>query len=596
MSLLVIGTFLLHAAVVVSELSDGRARSTSSQISLKQTLDYVIVGGGLAGLTVAARLAEDPNITVGVFEAGDFYENTSGNLSRVPGYGAQVSTSGADWGLTTSPQAQLDGRSADYHIGKTVGGSTAVNLMAYHRSTKGAYNRWAALVGDDSYRFSNFLPWMRKAVNFTPANTRVRAKNATVPKASPESYDSPGGPIDITFANWANPVSSYAKAGWKDLGLSQLQDVTSGALIGNQYVPMTERATDQSRCSARAFFDQAENSGRQNLYLFTKSTAQRVNFDSRNRAVSVTVETNQETFEIKARKEVILAAGALHTPQLLLLSGIGPQDTLNRFNISVVKNLPGVGQNLIDHPNFLVAYEAFATTASSMLDPGFASSAITEYDKYHTGVLTHSMADHFAWGKLSKDEVSEQTVNELSELPQDWPHYMAVLSDLTWGPGQYAQGIVMLQAVTSRGSISIASSCIEDPPVLNVSTLSTETDRDVAVASFKIIRQFFNTTSLRKITGANVLPGIDAQATWSDAEIETFLRQSMSPGNHGCCTAAMGKGSDPNTVVDTHGRVTGTKGLRVVDASVMPFLPPGNPMGTLYGLAEKLAADIKAGS
>ncbi|KAL1600669.1 hypothetical protein SLS60_007057 [Paraconiothyrium brasiliense] len=596
MSLLVISTFLLHAGVVASALNDFGPRSASSQISSNQTFDYVIVGGGLAGLTVAARLAEDHNITVGVFEAGDFYENTSGNLSRVPGYGAQVSTSGADWGLKTSPQAQLNGRSADYHIGKTVGGSTAVNLMAYHRSTKGAYDRWASLVGDDSYQFSKFLPWMRKAVNFTPANTRVRAKNATVPKARPESYDSSGGPIDITFANWANPVSSYAAAGWKDLGLSQLQDVTSGTLLGNQYVPVTERASDQSRCSAKAFFDQAENSGRHNLYLFTKSTAQRVNFDSENCAVAVTVESSQGVFEIKTRKEVILAAGALHTPQLLLVSGIGPQDTLERFNISVVKNLPGVGQNLIDHPNFLVAYEAFATTASSILDPGFASSAVTEYNKHHTGVLTHSMADHFAWGKLSADEASEQTINELSKLPQDWPHYMAVLSDLPMGPGQFAQGIVMLQAVTSRGSISIASSRIDDPPVLNVSTLSTDTDRDVAVASFKNIRKFFNTTSLRKITGANVLPGIDAQTTWSDAEIETFLRQSMSPGNHGCCTAAMGTASDSNTVVDTHGQVIGTKGLRVVDASALPFLPPGNPMGSLYGLAEKLAADIKAGS
>ncbi|KAF1948845.1 oxidoreductase [Byssothecium circinans] len=558
-----------------------------------QTFDYVIVGGGLAGLTVAARLAEDPTVTVGVIEAGDFYDKLNGNRSKVPGYGAQVSTPAVDWNLTSIPQPQLNGRNTTYRAARCVAGGTAINLLAYHRSTAGAYDRWASLVGDESFQFKNFLPWMRKSIQFTPANTSIRAKNATVPDAKKESYDAAGGPVQVTFANWANPVASYAQAAWKALGLNTLQDLTSGTLLGNQYTPVTQKASDQSRSTSESFLDYGVDSGRENLFLFPKSTASRVTFDAQQNARSIIAHSNGLVFELKARREVILAAGVMHTPQLLLLSGIGPSATLTKFNIPIVKDLPGVGKNLNDHPIFQVAYEASAVTGSSLLDPLAADAAAEEYVSQHTGILTHNMADHFAWGKPPPAEFSPHTNKELAQLPSDWPHYEVVVANIGWAPGNFAEGVVMLQATTSRGSVSISSSNITDPPLLDVQTLSTSTDRELVIGAFKLVRQLFNTTSLREITGADVRPGIGVGTSWTDDEILDWLRRNMSPGSHGCCTAAMGNASERDAVVDTEGRVWGVKGLRVVDASALPFLPPGHPVSTLYGLAEKFANDIK---
>ncbi|KAF2476812.1 alcohol oxidase [Lindgomyces ingoldianus] len=557
-----------------------------------RTFDYVIIGAGLAGLTVAARLAETPGITVGVIEAGDFYENVNGNKSRVPGYGGSASAPGVDWAIPPTPQPQLNRSNVtNYRQGKCVGGSTTTNLMAYHRSTKGAYDLWASLVGDTGYTFSNFLPWMRKSVHFTPANSALRAKNASVPAAKAESYDRNGGPFQVTFANWANPVSSYAELGWKALGLFPLQDLTSGTLIGNQYSPMALKASDQSRStSASSFLQYAVSSGRNNLFIFTNSMARRITFDNNKRAHSIIAQSNGLIFELKAKQEVVLSAGVIHSPQILLLSGIGPSETLNKFNIPVVKDLPGVGKNLHDHPIFQFVYQANAVTGSSLFDPAFADAAAKEYDKTHTGILTHNMADHFAWGKIPLNQLSSQAKSDLASLPADWPHYEVVVADVGFGPGNYAEGVAMLQAVTSRGIVSISSTSIDDPPLLDVKTLSTATDLEVAIGTFKTMRQFFNTTSLRKITGAEVIPGPDVV---TDEQIHDWLLLRINPGSHGCCTSSMGKLGDMNAVVDTTARVMGVKNLRVVDASALPLLPPAHPVSTLYGFAEKIADDIK---
>ena len=197
------------------------------------------MGGGTAGLTVAARLAENPSLTVAVIEAGDFYESVNGNLSIVPAYGAEVSTPAVDWGFKTTPQDALGGRQLDYSRGKTVGGSSATNLMAYHRGTVDSYDLWAQAVGDASFRFANFLPYFQKSVKYTAPNNALRAANASINPPSVQSYNAQSGPLEVTHSSYANLISSYAGAAWKELGLHQLQDLTSGALIGNQYSPGT---------------------------------------------------------------------------------------------------------------------------------------------------------------------------------------------------------------------------------------------------------------------------------------------------------------------------------------------------------------------
>jgi choline dehydrogenase len=436
--------------------------SQKTRSSKRLTTRQVIVGGGTAGLTVAARLAEDASIKVAVIEAGDFYEDVNGNLSTVPAYGALVSTPAVDWGFKSTPQSALNGRQLDYSRGKTVGGSSATNLMAYHRGTVDSYHSWAQMVGDTSFDWANFLPYFQKSVRYTPPNNALRAANASVLSPSVQSYSASGGPLEITHSNFADPVSSYAGSAWKELGLNQLNDLTSGALIGNQYSPATIRPSDQTRSTSKSSFLQyAVNSGRNNIFLYKTSLAEKINF-ANNKATGVTISSGSTTFTLEAKKEVILAAGTLQTPQLLLVSGVGPKKVLKQYGIKVIQDLPGVGQGMEDHLFFSMVYKVDVVTLSQTLtDPVFAAKVETEYNQNHTGILTHTGADYFAWEKLPSKyltKLSSRAQKDLAAFPQDWPHYEVVIGDVPFTAGaNYAQGIGMLEAATARGESHLGS-------------------------------------------------------------------------------------------------------------------------------------------
>lgn len=273
----------------------------------------IVIGAGAAGLTMAARLAEQSSVSVAVIEAGDFAENSPpANISEVPGYGYGVSTPYLDWGFKTVPQAGAADRRLDYSRGKAVGGSTVTNLMAYHRSTIDAYDRWANLTGDDSFRFAAFLQYYTKSVHYTPPNQSLRAANASLPPLNPAAYSAAGGPLDVTYSNWADVFDSYAAAAWKELGVNVLPDLLSGELIGNQYSPATISPKTQTRSTSRSsYFDQAVASGRNNLKLYKLSLAKKIQFNAQKRATGVLVNTNGTLYTLNARKEVIVSAGVV---------------------------------------------------------------------------------------------------------------------------------------------------------------------------------------------------------------------------------------------------------------------------------------------
>ncbi|KAJ6172749.1 Dehydrogenase patE [Penicillium chermesinum] len=328
------------------------------------------------------------------------------------------------------------------------------------------------------------------------------------------------------------------------------------------------------------------------------------------RAIGVRVR-NILDFTLKAAREVIVSAGAFQSPQLLMVSGIGPAETLHEHNITVLADRPGVGQNMWDHIFFGPSYPVSVDTFTKMTqDSWYFLTQVFNYFILKRGILTNPSTDYLAFEKLPRalrTTLSDRNEADLSWFPADWPELEVsprtdtLLLLLTWGTfptrspdqpkvGQYGSIIGSLVAPTSRGNVTLRSASMNDLPVINPNWLETETDQKLAVAAYKRIREVFHTKAMASVlTGPEYFPGVAVQA---DKEILDVIKNTMMTIYHTACTCKMGSSSDSMAVVDNKARVFGVTGLRVVDASAFPLLPPGHPQSTVYMLAEKIAADI----
>ncbi|KAL8731238.1 MAG: hypothetical protein Q9181_004366 [Wetmoreana brouardii] len=502
--------------------------------------DYVIVGGGTAGLTLARRLAADTSITVAVIEAGGLYELDNGNLSQIPAdatYWVDGSTQTrnplVDWYQFTEPQPVnpslvhvSQGCSSRYSrgleaeafiiqweeplevgvLGTCYGikgstchdplpdGASKHNLLhTVSRGSTGSYQKWADHVADPSYSFKQFLAYFEKGVQFNPP-----------------SADRP-----------ANATSKY--------------DTTTLSKSGGP------------------------------LKVYKSTLAKRILFGDSKQAAGVQVTSGGFEYQIKANKEVIVSAGAFRSPQLLMVSGIGPQATLREQGIPVLSDRPEVGQNMFDHVSLGSVYAANLVTHSQLItDPKFLAAAAQESDL------------DVAFG-------------------QDWPDIELLFLDgnfisASTDSRNYVSSVAGLVAPFSRGNVTIKSIDTNDNPIVSPNWLLDVRDQEVAIAGFKRARQVFQTRTIQPIiNGAEAFPGLNVT---SDEDILAVIKQSAASIDHAACTCAMGKPTDPMAVLDSRARVIGVKGLRVVDASAFPFLPPGHPQGTVYALAEKIADDI----
>ncbi|QSZ37525.1 hypothetical protein DSL72_008623 [Monilinia vaccinii-corymbosi] len=579
------------------------------------TFDYIIVGGGTAGLTIASRLSEDPGTTVAVIEAGSFYEVKDPIISSTPaGDSLWVGSSPldtnplVDWNFVTTPQAGAAGRSIHYARGKCLGGSSARNFMIYQRGTKQSYQRWADAVGDQSYTFDGLLPYFQKSVHFTPPGT-CRDPNASA-QYSASAFSSSGGPLEVSYANYAAPFSSYMDGALAEIGIDDAEDFNSGSLMGKQYCSSTIEPSNQGRESSQTAYYDHEVQKRQNLKVFSGTTVQKVLFDSNKRAAGVSVRTFVFPYTIHARKEVIMSAGAFQSPQLLMLSGIGPKETLDRWNIPAISILEGVGQNMWDHiffgPTYRVKVETLTRLANDLLYT--LAEFAGPYLIHKLGPLTNPICDYLGWEKLpssSKDAFSKSVLDDLRHFPDDWPEieylsgagYVGDFASLpTTQPKdgyQYATILAALVAPLSRGNVTLASASADDLPLINPSWLTHPTDQTVAIAAYKRVRAAFASRYMEPvIIGPEYFPGGSVS---SDAQILKTIQETLHTVWHAACTCKMGREGDPMAVVDSKARVFGVRGLRVVDASAFPLLPPGHPQSTVYALAEKIAADIRGG-
>ena len=479
-----------------------------------------------------------------------------------------------------------------YARGKTLGGSSARNYMAYQRGTIDSYNMWADLVGDSSYKWDQWLPYFQKSLNFTPPNSALRAANAT-PSYDAASLGKGGGPVSVTFSNYAQAISSWVQKGLYEIGIQPRSGFTSGALFGSSYVLETIQAENQIReTSETAFLKPALS--RSNLYVFTESLAEQIVFDGKKQATGVKVNTAGKSYTLSANREIVLSAGAFQSPQLLMVSGVGPAATLRKYGISVVADRSGVGQNMWDHIFFGSAYRVNVVTGSSLGSAEFAAQAIQQYANQQ-GILTNSGGDLFAWEKLpnaSRNALSHSVQSALAKFPSDWPEleYLTVggflgnntdFTAITPHDGyNYASVVAALVAPLSRGTIGISSNSMNDPPIIDPQWLSDPTDQAVAVAAYKRLRQLFSTKSMAPVLfGPEYYPGHSDNQT--DAELLSIIKTGYQTVWHASCTCKMGKTSDNMAVVDSKARVIGVSNLRVVDASSFALLPPGHPISTI---------------
>ncbi|TAQ86890.1 hypothetical protein B7494_g4805 [Chlorociboria aeruginascens] len=580
------------------------------------TYDYVVIGGGNAGLTVAARLVEQNAGTVAIIEAGTFYELSSGNISQVPATGDYFAGKDrtdtqplVDWGYDTVAQPDFYGaynQSTHYARGKTLGGCTARNFMVYQRGSEGSYQQWADTVGDQSYTWANFKSFFKKSVNFTEPDMNLRFANST-PEYNATDAGDQLGPLSVTFPSYAHAFGTWAYKGFQQIGIPSIPGFLSGNLLGTSWATFTLDATKMTRDSSETSFLRVgiENPA---LTVYPLATAKKILFDETKKATGVVVQTggidDEMNYVLSARKEVILAAGVFGSPQLLMVSGVGPAETLKSLRIPVVADRPGVGQGMQDHLFFGIAYRVNVITISSISDPIYAAEQAALYQQA-AGIYTAPVTDVLAWEKIPQDlraNWSSETHNALNAYPDDWPEveYISIPGYLGnqdvsrhEGPDDsfnYATVSSALVAPRSIGSISISSPDTNVAPLVHTNYLREQSDIDITVAAFKRIRQLFASDALQNITiGEEYFPGPSVQ---TDEQIEDFIRTSMSTIWHATSTCAMGKVNDTNTVVDTKGRVVGVQGVRVVDAAAFPFVPPGHPMSTIYALAEKLACDI----
>ncbi|KAL0940023.1 Versicolorin B synthase 3 [Colletotrichum truncatum] len=590
--------------------------SSAGDLGKDATFDYVIVGGGTAGLVMANRLSAKNGVTVAVIEAGTFYQITNPIIGNTPAGDTLFAGSSpldtnplVDWNFVTQPQEGANNRRIHYARGKCLGGSSARNFMIYQRGTKQSYQKWADAVGDDSYTWDALLPHFKKSVKFTKPGSS-RAANASA-EYNPDAFSPAGGPLRVSYANYAQPFSTYLEPSLNEIGIPPIQDFNSGELMGAQYCADTIAPETQKRESSQTSFLN-EAIGRKNLKVYQLTLAKKILFDGNKQATGVVVTSNLgfSTYTLKARKEVILSAGAFQSPQLLMVSGVGPRDQLQKFKIPIVAERPGVGQGMEDHvffgPTWRVKVQTLTRLANDLLYT--AAQFAIPYTVLKQGPLTNPVCDFLGWEKTPRDLISQEAADVLdSQFPPDWPEieyltapgYVGNFANLLLTQPkdgyQYATILGGLVAPLSRGTVTLASADTKDLPLIDPKWLTDSTDVSVALATFKRLRQAFASNAMRPVLADNkeYYPG---PAVETDEQILQTIRNSVMTIWHAACTCRMGKSDDPNAVVDKDAKVIGVSGLRVVDASSFALLPPGHPQSTVYVLAEKISAQILAGN
>ncbi|MDB9878429.1 choline dehydrogenase [Amylibacter sp.] len=524
--------------------------------------DYIIVGAGSAGCVLANRLSKNPKNCVLLLEAGR--EDKSITLKMPAACLMNLKSTKHNWAFKGEPEPELEGRQLQHDRGKTLGGSSSINGMVFIRGNSLDYEGWRQM-GCEGWGYSDVLPYFKKMETYSDGGDDFRGKS---------------GPLKVHRSIPKDPLSlAFIKAG-KQAGYKETDDISGfcqeGFGIFDRTVFKGERWS-----TSRGYLDPVRD--RKNLTIITKALVCKLILEN-NTAKGVCFKDKKgKMINVKAKKEVILSAGAVGSPHILMLSGIGPKNHLKSMGIKLKADLPGVGQNLNDHPDFMLKYKC--------LKP------VTIWPKTKT---LNSIGASIQWLLTKEGMCASNHFDAVACVRSgpgvEYPDLQLCISpiamdDNTWEPMQEHafQVHVGLMRAHSRGKIELRSRNPADQPRILVNYLKDKRDRELLRKGIHLVRELLDQPSFSELKGEEIFPGDNCK---SDSDLDKKLNSHISSQWHLSCTARMGLKTDKHAVVDNSGRVHGFNGLRVVDASIMPFVTNGNTNAPTIMIAEKISDKI----
>ncbi len=525
-----------------------------------ETFDYIVIGGGSGGCAVSSRLSEDRNSSVCMLEAGGDGKNV---MIRMPSAVAAILPRPIfNWAYNTEPQPGLNGRKGFQPRGKTLGGSSAINAMLYVRGHQSDYDNWRDL-GNNGWGWDDVLPYFRRAENNARGGDDLHGDQ---------------GPLSVSEQVSPRPIAQdFIKAG-EQLQYSNNPDFNGPTQEGFGMFQVTQKDGERHSVAAAYIHPVMD---RKNLEVKTKATVHHIIIEGK-KAVGVAYEQNGAIHEVRANREIILSGGAFASPQLLMLSGIGPADHLKSHGIDVKHDLQGVGQNLQDHIDYITAYKSPSRDLFGLSFGGGMDiiKSIFEWRNHRSGMLTSPFAEAGAFIKSDPE----------LERPDLQMHFVVGIVDdhsrkLHLGHG-FSCHICVLRP-KSRGSVTLGSADVSKPPKIDMGYFSNEDDLDLMVKGFGIMRQVLEAPALDKWRGKELY----TENIHERDAIKSMIRQRADTVYHPVGSCKMG--NDDRAVVDDQLRVHGIENLRISDASIMPTLIGGNTNAPTIMIGEKCAAMIK---
>ena len=530
-----------------------------------EEFDYLVLGGGSGGCVVAGRLSEDPNLRVALVEAGDKGDSW---VVRTPLAGALMApVPFHNWAFSTVPQPGLNGRRGYQPRGRTLGGSSAINAMVYTRGHASDYDRWAAL-GNPGWSYQDVLPYFRRSEHN---------------EAFDDAFHGRGGPLNVAASRTDNPFHAFFLDAARQTGHPLVEDFNGASQEGCGLYQVTQ--INGERCSAARAYVHPHLATRKNLAVLTGARALRLVFEGKRAVGAELALAGGERRVLRARREIVLAMGAFGTPHILMLSGVGDATRLVAAGVAPIHHLPGVGENLHDHPDVVLGYRSASRDLLGISLGGGMRLAreILRYRRERRGMVASNFAEAGGFLKTRPDLAA----------PDVQLHFVVAMVDDHARRQHLGHGMtchVCVLRPKSRGALRLAGPDPLAAPLIDPNFLGDAEDLETLVAGFKLTRRIMEAPALR----AHWSREMWSEGLRGDDDIRAFLRRRVDTVYHPVGTCAMGP-DRANAVVDSRLRVHGLEGLRVADASVMPEIVAGNTNAPTIMIAEKAVDFIRAG-